>query len=535
MNRSIQWVFFVLFVSVVTSTTAQQPFAVYLQPSSINVPATHSGAFADWNGKWIFIGGRIDGLHIMQAMQAFPTYGRNDSIYIVDPVSNTHTSLDATLLQPDIYQAVTSSNMEFYQDGKYLYMIGGYGKMSAQNSWITFPSIVSVDLDCLELAAASGTSPGACFRQIIDTNMAVAGGMLEKIDSTYYLTFGHRFDGLYAAVAMGGMFTQQYTNEIRRFSIQDDGVNLSISNYSALQDTTVYHRRDLNLVPQIYPSGDYGFTAFGGVFQKNADLPYLTPIDITANTVQHQSTFNQNLSQYTSAVVPVYDSTNNFMHTIFFGGMSLYTLDTITQTLIQDTLVPFVTTVSKISRDGTGGLSEFKLPVNMPAFIGSNAVFILDPLMPLKNNRIVNLNQLSGVTRIGYIVGGIQSDYPNVGQLDPVGMSRPNAQVIEVFIDKTVSSTHELQIKNAVNNLSVYPNPLKDVLNVDFTVPYGTETCAVQLFNVEGRLLRTLLQEKKLSGDQHFQFQLGSIKPGTYLCRVRVGDTVKGVKLVVER
>ena len=223
------------------------------------------------------------------------------------------------------------------------------------------------------------------------------------------------------------------------------------------------------------------------------------------------------------------------MHTIFFGGMSLYTLDTITQTLIQDTLVPFVTTVSKISRDGTGGLSEFKLPVNMPAFIGSNAVFILDPLMPLKNNRIVNLNQLSGVTRIGYIVGGIQSDYPNVGQLDPVGMSRPNAQVIEVFIDKTVSSTHELQIKNAVNNLSVYPNPLKDVLNVDFTVPYGTETCAVQLFNVEGRLLRTLLQEKKLSGDQHFQFQLGSIKPGTYLCRVRVGDTVKGVKLVVER
>ena len=114
MNRSIQWVFFALFVSVVTSTTAQQPFAVYLQPSSINVPATHSGAFADWNGKWIFIGGRIDGLHIMQAMQAFPTYGRNDSIDIVEPVSNTHTSLVATLLQPSTIQAVTSHNMEDY-------------------------------------------------------------------------------------------------------------------------------------------------------------------------------------------------------------------------------------------------------------------------------------------------------------------------------------------------------------------------------------------------------------------------------------
>lgn len=524
-----------LFVLVWSGSSGQQPFAVNIQPAGIYGPPIHSGAFAVWDGKWIFIGGRIDGLHIMQAMQAFPAYGKNDSIYVVDPVLNTYTTLDATALLPDVYQAVTSSNMEFYQDGRFLYMIGGYGKMSSQNTWITFPSLVSVDLECLVHAANISAPATNCFRQLVDTNMAVAGGMFEKIDSTYYLVGGHRFDGMYSQVSMGGMFTQEYTNEIRRFTIDDDGVNLSIANYSALRDTDVFHRRDLNLVPQIYPNGEYGFTAFGGVFQKNADLPYLTPIDIAASGVHHQSGFNQNLSQYTSAVVPVYDSINNYMHTLFFGGMSLYTMDTVSQTLIQDTLVPFVSTVSKISRDGSGNLTEYKLPVNMPALIGSNATFIIDTTAALWNGRIIDLNRLNGVSRIGYIVGGIQSDFANVGMLDPVGMSRPNAQVYEVFIDKTISSTHELQIKNSVNNLSVYPNPFRDKLSVDFSVPNFSSACSIDLFNMDGKLIRNLLPEKMLTGDQHFQFQLNSIKPGTYLCRIRVGESVKGVKVVVEK
>ncbi|HRH66482.1 MAG TPA: T9SS type A sorting domain-containing protein [Bacteroidia bacterium] len=532
MNTRILGFLIAFFLVSLSSLQAQQPFALYIQPSALSVPATHSGAFAEWNGKWIFIGGRIDGLHIMQAMQAFPTYGRNDSIYIVDPLTNTHTSLDATQLLPDIYEAVTSSNMQFYQDGRYLYMIGGYGRMATQNVWKTFPSLVAVDLECLVLASMTGSAPGACFRQITDTNMAVAGGMLEKIDSTYYLVFGHRFDGMYARTNLGGMFTQQYTHEIRRFSIRDNGVNLSLSNYSALQDTNLYHRRDLNLVPQIFPTGEYGITAFGGVFQKLVDLPFLTPIDITPTTVQHQNGFNQNLSQYTSAVVPVYDSVTNFMHTIFFGGMSLFTLDTITQTLVQDTAVPFVSTVSKISRDGLGNLTEYKLPVNMPGLIGSNAVFITDPLVPKTHERIVNLNRLTGITKIGYIVGGIQSDYPNVGLLDPEGMSRPNAQVYEVFIDRTVSSTHELLVKNDVNNLAVFPNPTHEKVTVEFSAGNGTD-CEVDFYNLEGRRIRTLLPSKKLTGDQHFDFQLGNLKPGTYLCRVRVGDSVKGVKVVV--
>ncbi len=56
---------------------AQSTFTVDVQASSISVvPPTHSGAMAVWNGKWIFLGGRIDGIHIMQDNQAFPDYGQ---------------------------------------------------------------------------------------------------------------------------------------------------------------------------------------------------------------------------------------------------------------------------------------------------------------------------------------------------------------------------------------------------------------------------------------------------------------------------
>lgn len=530
----LQFVLFCLIVLSPSFTEAQHGFGISIQPSTVNaVPPLHSGAVAKWNNKWIFIGGRIDGLHIMQSNQAFPAYGRNDSIYILDPGTNVLMAADASQLPPSVFEAISSANMQFYQDGNYLFMIGGYGKMASQNTWLTFHSLISVDLSCLLSSIASSGPISSCFRQVIDSNMAVAGGMLEKIDSTYYLVFGHRFDGRYARNTTLGTFTQTYTHEIRKFGISDDGVNLAITNYHTEIDTTNFHRRDLNLLPQIFPNGDFGFTAFGGVFQKNADLPFLTPIDITANSTIHQAAFNQNLSQYSSAAMPVFDSLNNTMHSVFFGGMSLYTLDTVNQVLIQDTLVPFVRTISKVTRESNGNLTEYKLPVEMPGLLGSNAFFILKDSVPLIHNKIIDLNSLSGQTHVGYIVGGIESDFPNIADIDPEGMSRPHALVYDVFIDKTISSRSDLPIKNVLNNLMVYPNPANNKLFMDFSLP-SEQICSITLYNNTGKIVRVLLPEKKLSGEQHLVLNTEGIKSGFYYCRVQAGASVKLIKIILD-
>ncbi len=523
---------FCLFLTRITK--AQQNFDIHIQPSAISsAPAIHSGAFAVYNGKWIFLGGRIDGLHIMQANQAFPTYGRNDSVFVVDPVADSYAAASIAQLPFIMYEALGSSNMQSYQDNNHLYMIGGYGKSDSTGVYTTFPSLISIDLDCLISDVSAGTPINSCFRQILDTNLAVAGGELEKIDSTYYLVFGHYFEGAYAETPQTSPFIQRYTHEIRKFNINDDGVNLSISNYTAIQDTNIFHRRDYNLVPQIFPTGEFGMTAFGGVFQKNANQPFLTPIDITSSGVQHQSAFNENLNQYTTSTIPVYDSLNNYMHTIFLGGMSLYTLDTVTHTLIQDTLVPFIKSISKVTRDYTGALSEFQMSESMPGFLGANSFYIPDANVRYLEGGILDLNSLSGNQRVGYIIGGIHSDGANIGQLDPYGMSRPNATVYEVLVDKTNAEVHEIEVNNNINNLIVYPNPVSKILNIDFSVP-NTTNCEVTLYSTKGKLVRSILNENVQKGTKHISFSVEGLKSGIYLCKISTKIAKKVVKVIVE-
>jgi hypothetical protein len=138
----------------------------------------------------------------------------------------------------------------------------------------------------------------------------------------------------------GPGFTQEYTNGIRSFKIQDDGVNMSITNYNEVVDTVNLHRRDYNMAKQIFPNGDLGYTAFTGVFDYN-DMPYLNTVDIVDGAYTVNNSFNQLLSQYHSAKVPVYDSSASCQHTLFFGGMSQFYFDQ-TGTLVEDQEVPFV-------------------------------------------------------------------------------------------------------------------------------------------------------------------------------------------------
>ena len=518
----------------VAYVNAQQNFDIHILPSSItNAPAIHSGAFAVHNGKWIFLGGRIDGLHIMQANQAFGTYGRNDSIFVVDPIANTRLAASVSQLPSIMYEALGSSNMQSFQDGNHLYMVGGYGKADSTGIYTTFPSLISIDLDSIISKVTSASPINSCFRQLLDTNLAVSGGELEKIDSTYYLTFGHYFEGTYAETPAIGTFVQRYTHQIRKFNIDDDGVNLSISNYAVLQDTDVYHRRDYNLVPQIFPNGEFGLTAFGGVFQKNANQPFLSPIDITATNVQLQSAFNENLNQYTTSTLPLYDSLNNYMHTVFFGGMSLYTMDTATSTLVQDTLVPFVQTISKVTRDNVGGLTEYLMSEPMPGFLGTNSFFIPDSAVRYLPGGILDLNSISGNQRVGFIVGGIKSDAPNVGHLDPAGMSRPNAIVYDVFVDKTNSDVAEIQVNNNINNLIVYPNPVSKILNIDFSVPASTQ-CEVSLYSLKGKMVKAIMNDHLQKGPKHISFSVEGMKSGIYLCEISTPIAKKVVKIIVE-
>jgi hypothetical protein len=152
-------------------------------------------------------------------------------------------------------------------------------------------------------------------------NLAITGGQLGKIDDTFYLVGGQKFDGLYNPMG-GHSFIQTCSNQIRKFTIDNSGSQLSYGSYDTLTDEVHLRRRDYNLLPQIFPDGFEGYTISSGVFQANADLPFLYPVDINASGYTPITTFNQYLSNYHSAKAALFDRSNNEMHSLFFSGMT---------------------------------------------------------------------------------------------------------------------------------------------------------------------------------------------------------------------
>ncbi|MCK4991744.1 MAG: hypothetical protein KAS29_14700, partial [Bacteroidales bacterium] len=233
-------------------------FSVTLEPLIISdLPGLHSYAVAQHDGKWLVIGGRLDGMHARQPFNSFPASQNNTDIYVIDVESQQFWSASLNTLPTGIYEQLQSTNMNFYQDKDTLYIIGGYGFSSTANDHITFPNLTSVLVSDVIDAVISETSFVPYIKQISDTLFAVTGGQLGKINHTFYLVGGHRFDGLYNPVG-NPTFTQTYTNQIRKFTIQNNASGLSFSNLTSITDPIHLRRRDYNLLPQIFPDGEEG-------------------------------------------------------------------------------------------------------------------------------------------------------------------------------------------------------------------------------------------------------------------------------------
>src|SRR5258706_9746440 len=127
MLRFLKIILTVSFLLAGFSPRAQQPFAVTIADEPITaMPGIHSFAFAQSNDKWLFIGGRKNGLHGFLTPFAFETMYANDTITVVDPVANTNWAASTITLPDSIREPITSTNMEYYQDGNTLYMAEDY-------------------------------------------------------------------------------------------------------------------------------------------------------------------------------------------------------------------------------------------------------------------------------------------------------------------------------------------------------------------------------------------------------------------------
>lgn len=467
-------IIFILSILAITITFNAQtiPFnySLKLKPVTVSgLSGLHSFAVAQSGGKWLVIGGRKDGIHARQPFNAFLAASSNTDIYVVDVNTNQYWTASVNTLATGLKEQLQSTNMNFYQDEDSLYIIGGYGYSATIADHVTYPNLTSVSVSGLINAIVNGTPITPNFKQIIDSRFAINGGHLGKIGSTFYLVGGHKFNGRYNPMAMA-TYTQTYVDGLSKFNINNSGTGLSVSNYTKTIDMVHLHRRDYNLMPQIFPTGEEGYTISSGVFQIGIDLPFLYPVDIKASGHTPVTTFNQYLSNYHSANISTFDSINNTMHSLFFGGMSQYSY--IAGVLTQDNNVPFVKTISRVSRNATGVLQENVFPIEMPALIGASAEFIPNHAVPHYHSEIIKLSQITAdSTLLGHIYGGIYSTQIDAFTANNTGATSANSTIYEVWLLKSqLTAIKPLDGSNPVT-VSVFPNPTKSEINMTFNLP----------------------------------------------------------------
>lgn len=419
-------------------TESEFPFSIRLEQMEINnMPALQSYAYATWQGKWLMVGGRKDGLHRRQPWATFDEEGQNRFIYVVDPQNKKVWKQSLDNLPASIAEQLQSTNMEFCQTGNKLIVTGGYGYSKTADDHITFPYLTVIKVDELITAMLNNKVINNSIVQIRDERMAITGGRLAKLADTFLLAGGQRFDGRYNPHGPdhGPGFTQEYSNEIRKFIIEYDKDTPVIKNYAAINDSINLHRRDYNLVPQVFKNDELGYTMFSGVFQYSQDLPFTNFVDIVGGSYKVNNSFEQKLSHYHSAVMPIYDKDAASMYAVFFGGIARYYPDKNGKT-VDNKDVPFTKTISVVVRKDEKE-KEIYLPIQMPGYLGAAAEFIFMPDTRMYMDGIADAGSLQNdESLVGYIVGGINSSANNIFFDNTGKESKASGKIIKVFIKK---------------------------------------------------------------------------------------------------
>jgi hypothetical protein len=482
-----------LFFFISATVNAQPaPFQVALEPVNISgLGGLQSFAWGQHNGKWLIVGGRLDGLHQRQPFAAFDAAGNNTQLLVIDPVTQQKWTAPLSSLPVGIREQMSSTNMEFYQEGDYLYLIGGYGYSNTAADHITYPNLCAVRVPDVINAIVNSTPFDQHVRQITDTLFAVTGGVLNKIYNIYHLTGGQKFIGQYNPMGPthGPGFVQVYTNSSRKFLLADNGTTLSVSFLPSATDSVNLHRRDYNVVPQILPNQQEGLTAFSGVFQPGADLPFLNCVNIDSTGHYVNATFSQYYNHYHCAHIPLYDSVANEMHTLFFGGIAQY-YDS-AGVLVQDNNVPFVKTIARVTRDANGVMTEYKLPVEMPGYLGAGSEFIPLESLPEYNNGVLKLDAITAdTTLLGYIYGGISSTAPNIFFINTGIESSASSTIYKVIMIRNSTTGLDQANKQSTGTLQmqVFPNPNDGKFIIRFNLK-KVEPVTITVTDVHGQLI----------------------------------------------
>jgi hypothetical protein len=199
------------------------------------------------------------------------------------------------------------------------------------------------------------------------------------------------------------------------------------------------------------------------------------------------------------------------MHNVFFGGIAQY-YDSL-GTLVQDNNVPFVKTIARVTRDASGTMAEYKLPVEMPSLLGAGAEFIPIKNIPHFDNEVIKLDDLTlDTTLVGYIYGGISSTAANVFFVNTGAESSASSQIFKVYVIKnTPLGVHDLNEQSVGTfNIEVVPNPNDGNFEVKFHLKQRAEV-KIAIYSMDGKKIEESLLENLSIGENILKRKISNI------------------------
>jgi hypothetical protein len=430
-------------------TDSSLPFRVRLEKADFKLPVgLQSYIHGVDHNKWLLINGRVGGLHgfVEGSTNNFAIQEQNTSIFVIDPIHQK--TFSRSLLDPQ--SGLTQNQIDLlsvtaaqgYQSEDTLYITGGYGLNSATGKPDTKNALTAINIPGLihwVVNPYPGETAGEHIRQIFDDTFKVTGGYMNQTgDNPTLLIMGHEFNGFYADPTQNPPVFQHYTQQVRRFFINDDGVNLSFtldSSLPAVPDPN-YRRRDLNVVPVVSKKHKHlqnSFVALSGVFTLTTGV-WTVPVEISGNGISSMadpslpSTFKQGMNNYDCASFGMFSEKNQQMYTILLGGMSFGFFETTSEglTFNTDDEIPFISHSTAIQIDKFGNYTQHLLKggefplitsktvnAGKPLLFGSEAEVILLNKVHKYSNEVLKLDCIKKPTVIGYVIGGIASTLPN--------------------------------------------------------------------------------------------------------------------------
>ncbi|MBS0629248.1 MAG: hypothetical protein JSS30_03380 [Verrucomicrobia bacterium] len=471
------------------------PFRVVVETADFSLTnGLHSFAFASYEGEWLLLAGRTNGLHNVDntdpTQNSFPVSQQNTVVYVVNPTTKQIYSRSlhdpsSLLTQSQIDLLSISNPLSLQsQDKKTLYIVGGYGIDTVTKTMGTKPVLAAIDIAKMIawVKEPSRKSARNAVRFVFDRFFQVTGGEMVQAseDDPFLLVFGQNFDGNYVQTSEG-----TYTRQVRAFKISDNGTEIAVFPVSQPPPVPEFRRRDLNVIPIIKKTAQGDSTAFvalSGVFTPGgeADTPgaWTIPVEIQPDGSAKMSNkpFAQPMNNYACPTVGLYLQNNNSMYTLLFGGISAVIsigsgdcnsecqapIPTSGPNLTPCCNLPFVNDITTLEIDQNGDYRQYLMSAKFPIiqssltndpctgdplteprrlWFGASGVFIPNDNLPTYPNGVIKLEKLPSTPIVlGHIVGGIASSLTDTNCF---GDSSASTYIFKVTLERDTCSSTE--------------------------------------------------------------------------------------------